>query len=369
MSRRRVVVSAGGTGGHFYPGLVLAQTLAQRGWQPLMLVRTGDPALPRLEALGIPAVALDLQGLPRRPGLGWAVFGWKLAGALRLAGRVLRDFEPDVVVGMGGYLTFPAVVAARRRGVPCAVHESNSVLGLANRASVALGATLLRGLPPARGEAAGELTGTPVRPALWTPGEAGAARRELGLDAGLTTVLVFGGSQGARGLNTSLPAALAQTAPAVPGGLQVLHLAGAKSAAEVEGLYSRAGFPTTRVKVLPYLDSMEKGYAAADLVVCRAGASTLAELAGLRKPAILVPYPHATGRHQDANAALFSAAGAARVVAEAGLDSRLAGELRSALTSPTGLQDMAAAYGRLGLPCGAAAVQRLAEAVERITRR
>ena len=366
---RRIAIAAGGTGGHFYPGLVLAQTLRQRGWQPLMLVRAGDPALPRLESEGIPAVPLDLEGLSRRPGPGWAVFCWKLARALSLAGRVLRDLEPRVVVGMGGYLTFPAAFAARRRGVPCAVHESNAVLGLANRASVALGAALLRGLPPATGEAAGELTGTPVRPALWSAGDAAAARRELGLEPGLPTVLVFGGSQGARGINQAAPAALAKAASAIPGGLQVLHLAGAKSAGEVASLYTQAGFPGARAKVLPYLDAMEKGYAAADLVVSRAGASTIAELAGLRKPAILVPYPHATRHHQDANAALLSAAGAARVVPEEGLDARLADELREALTSKTSLQDMSDAYGRLGLPCGAKAVQSLADAVERISQR
>ncbi len=366
---KRIVIAAGGTGGHFYPGLVLAQTLRQRGWQPLMLVRVDDPALFRLEAEGIPAVPLDLQGLSRRPGPGWALFSWKLARSLRLAGRILRDFKPDVAVGMGGYLTFPAAFAARRRGVPCAVHESNAVLGLANRASVALGATLLRGLPPAPGEAAGQLTGTPVRPTLWSPADAAAARRDLGLEPGLPTVLVFGGSQGARGINQAAPTALAQAASVIAGGIQVLHLAGFKSASEVTGLYSKAGFAQAHVKVLPYLDSMEKGYAAADLVVSRAGASTIAELAGLRKPAILVPYPHATRRHQDANAALLAAAGAARIVPEAELDSRLAVELRSALASPAGLRDMAAAYGRLGLPCGADAVRRLADAIERISLR
>jgi UDP-N-acetylglucosamine--N-acetylmuramyl-(pentapeptide) pyrophosphoryl-undecaprenol N-acetylglucosamine transferase len=365
---RRIVISAGGTGGHFYPGLVLAQTLAKRGWQPLMLVRTGDAALPRLEQAGLPAVALDVRGLSRRPSLDWAVFSWKLAGALRLAGRILRDFTPDVVVGMGGYLTFPAAFAARRRGIPFAVHESNAVMGLANRTSVALGAKLLRGLPPAAGEAPGQLTGTPVRPALWTAADAPAARRELGLAADVKTVLVFGGSQGARGLNSSLPAALAKAAPMVSGGVQVLHLAGTKSQDQVEALYAQAAVPSLRAKVLPYLEAMDKGYAAADLVICRSGASTIAELACQRKPALLVPFPHATGRHQDANARLLAQCGAARVVPESELEPRLAGELEDLLCARTCLPQMSEAYGRLALPCGAQAVQSLADAVERISR-
>jgi UDP-N-acetylglucosamine--N-acetylmuramyl-(pentapeptide) pyrophosphoryl-undecaprenol N-acetylglucosamine transferase len=361
---KRVLIAAGGTGGHFYPGLVLAQTLRDRGWETLMLVRAGDPALPRLEAEGIPAVPLDLTGLSRRPGPSWAAFAWKLAGGLRLAGRILRDFQPRVVVGMGGYLSFPAAFAAWRRGVPCAVHESNAVLGLANRASLALGAALLRGLPPAPGEAAGELTGTPVRPALWSPGDASAARRELGLEPSLPTVLVFGGSQGARGINQSAPAALAAAAAGLPKGLQVLHLTGVKEAGDVGSLYARTGFPAARAKILPYLDAMEKGYAAADLAVCRAGASTLAELAGLRKPAVLIPYPHAAGRHQDANAALLARAGAARVVPEGELGARLAVAVREALEA-SALERMSRAYDDLGLPCGADAVGELADAVER----
>jgi UDP-N-acetylglucosamine--N-acetylmuramyl-(pentapeptide) pyrophosphoryl-undecaprenol N-acetylglucosamine transferase len=334
-----------------------------------MLVRAGDPALPRLEAQSIPAATLDLVGLPRRPGLSWAVFGWKLAGALRLADRILRDFKPDVVVGMGGYLTFPAAASARRRGVPCAVHESNAMLGLANRACVALGAALLRGLPPVEGESAGKLTGTPVRPGLWTSGDTQAARRALGLDEERKTVLIFGGSQGARGLNLQLPAALARTVPAVPGGVQVLHLAGAKSADEVTAAYAAAGCPNLSAKVLPYLDAMEKAYAAADLVVCRAGASTIAELACQKKPAVLVPFPHATGRHQDANARLLEKCAAARVVPEEELDSRLAGVLGDLLASKTSLREMSDAYGRLGLPCGADAVRSLTDAVERMARR
>jgi len=367
----RVVIAAGGTGGHFYPGLVLAQTLKQRGWQPLLLVRAGDPALPRLEAEGIPAATLDLKGFPRRPGPGWASFPWKLAGAWRLAGRILRDFEPRVVVGMGGYLTFPAVLAARLRGVPCAVHESNTVLGLANRASTALGAALWRGLPTARADdISGLLTGTPVRPAFWTGTDAASARRELGLDPGRPTVLVFGGSQGARGLNESVPAALGQAARSAPGQLQVLHLAGSKSTDAVSSAYAAAG-SGLRVKVLPYLDAMEKGYGAADLVICRAGASTIAELAALRMPAVLVPYPHATGRHQDANARLLAEAGAARAVPEADLDSRLAAELSDLLTSVSARQrrqDMSNAYDRLQLPRAEQAVRNLADAVERLSR-
>ena len=365
----RVVIAAGGTGGHFYPGFVLAQTLRERGWQPVMLVRTGDPALPRLEAAGLPAVELDLQGLSRRPGPGWAVFLWKQLRAERLAGRILRDFGPRVVVGMGGYVTFPAAAAARLRRVPCAVHESNAVLGLANRAAMALGAKLLRGMPASGGQPAGLLTGTPVRPALWTQSPAAAARLKLGLAAETTTVLIFGGSQGARGLNERAPQALATAARSMREGLQVLHLAGSTEAPVVAAAYAQAA-PGLHAKVLPYLNAMEDAYAAADLVVCRSGASTAAELASLRKPAVLVPFPRATAHHQDANAALLAAAGAARVAPESEPGS-LAAALEDLLSS-TGAAErrrgMSLAYDRLGLPSGEEAVRRLADAVEGMAR-
>ncbi|MFA6003648.1 MAG: UDP-N-acetylglucosamine--N-acetylmuramyl-(pentapeptide) pyrophosphoryl-undecaprenol N-acetylglucosamine transferase [Elusimicrobiota bacterium] len=362
---RRIVIAAGGTGGHFYPGLVLAQELRRRGWQPLLIVRRGDPALARLAAEDLPAVELDLHGLSRRPGPGWLTLPWKLLRSWGLAGRILRDFDPNIVVGMGGYLTLPAVLAARLRGIPCAVHESNSVLGLANRAAAALGSKIFRGLPPAPGETPGTLTGTPVRPALWTPGDARSARLELGLDPAALTVLVFGGSQGARGLNQHAPAALARAAGAgAARGLQVLHLAGAQSAEAVAAAY-RSG--PLRARVLPYLEAMDKAYAAADVVVSRAGASTLAELDCLRKPAVLVPYPNAAGAHQEANARILAAAGAARMVLEHQLPDQLAAELTDLLSSPSAAEQrrqMSAAYARLGLPNGQDAVQRLTAAVE-----
>ena len=350
--KKRVIIAAGGTGGHFYPGLVLAQTLRSRGWEPLILVRKDDPGLARLEAAGLPSAELDLKGLSRRASLGWGVFAWKLLKAVRLAGRMVKDFEPQVVVGMGGYLRFPAVFAARRRAIPCAVHESNSQLGLANRACVALGAKLLRGLPADTGI----LTGTPVRPALWKAGDTRTARLKLGLDAETPTLLVFGGSQGAKGLNELLPSIVRRM-----NGLQVLHLAGAKSADSVSQAYSGI-----RAKVLPFLDAMEDAYAAADLVVCRSGAATIAELVCLKKPAILVPFPHATGRHQDDNARILTEAGAARLVQEEAIGSRMAKELTDLMSSPERRAEMSRAYDKLGLPCGEEAVRRLTDAVERV---
>lgn len=357
MRPRRVLIAAGGTGGHFYPGLVLAQTLSRRGWQPLMLVRQGDPALATLEREGIAACEAPLRGMPRSLGLPLLKFGADLTRTLRLVGKVVRDFEPAAVVGMGGYLTFPAVAAAARRGVPRALHESNAVLGLANRAAAALGARLFWGLPPVGGE--GKVVGTPIRRALWERADAAAARRALGLDAARPTLLVFGGSQGARGINRGAPAALAKAAGAAKP--QVLHLAGKTESPEVEAAYRAAGLDA---KVLPFLDAMEQAYAAADLVLCRSGASTLAELAAQRAPAVLIPFPSAAGNHQEINARVLERAGACRVLLERELPERLPGVLGELLSSPAARRSMVDAYAKVGLPQPKDCAETLAAAVE-----
>jgi UDP-N-acetylglucosamine--N-acetylmuramyl-(pentapeptide) pyrophosphoryl-undecaprenol N-acetylglucosamine transferase len=358
---RRVAIAAGGTGGHFYPGLVAAQALKARGWEPLLIVRSGDPALQTLEKEGLAALPVDLRGLPRRPGPELLTFARKLAGSMGLLSRALRAFRPDLALGMGGYLTFPLIFAAWRRGVPRAVHESNAVLGLANATGARLGAKVFWGLPPEEGDAGGALIGTPVRPALWTRRDSAAARAALGLAPGRPTLLVFGGSQGAAGLNAALPAAV----KALPG-VQVLHLAGRGKKEAAAAAYRAAG---AAADVREYLEDMASAYGAADLVICRSGASTLAELAAQRAPAILVPYPHAAAGHQDANARVFERAGACLRLPESGLGAGLGAALSNLLQS-NGAEarraGMAAAYGRLGLPPADATADGLVRALEEL---
>ncbi|OGR47366.1 MAG: hypothetical protein A2X37_03515 [Elusimicrobia bacterium GWA2_66_18] len=360
---RRVIVAAGGTGGHFYPGMAVAQALKARGWEPLMVVREADAALPLLETEGVAALPVDLRGLPRRPGPELFAFAWKLAGGVLLLSRALKAFRPDLVLGMGGYLTAPLACAAWRLGVPSAAHESNAILGLANRTAAGLGAKIFWGLPPRDG--LGTVVGTPVRPALWTRREPGEARRALGLDAARPTLLAFGGSQGAKGINENLPAALRDLSlPA----LQVLHLAGRSKADEVRAAYRAAGLSAD---VREYLDDMGAAYAAADLVVCRSGASTLAELHAQRKPALLIPYPHAAADHQDANARVFEKSGAAVRLREDELGGRL-GALLADLLKSSGAAikraKMAEACERLDLPSAEKTTGKFVLELEKLSR-
>jgi UDP-N-acetylglucosamine--N-acetylmuramyl-(pentapeptide) pyrophosphoryl-undecaprenol N-acetylglucosamine transferase len=361
---KRVAIAAGGTGGHFYPGLVVAQELRARGWQPLMIVRAGDPALAALEKEGLAALPIDLRGMPRRPGPEILTFARKLAGSLGTLSRALRSFQPDLALGMGGYLTFPLLFAAWRRGLPRAVHESNAVLGLANAASVKLGAELYWGLPPDKPSSGGSLVGTPVRPSLWGRRDASQSRRALGLPPDRPTILAFGGSQGAQGLNAALPRALARL-PAV----QVLHLAGKGKAEAAAAAYRAEG---VAADVREYMDDMAAAYGAADLVVCRSGASTLAELAALRAPAVLVPYPHATANHQDVNARVFEKAGAAVRLREDELEGRLEGVLTDLLKSQGSEAQrtkMSESYSKLGLPPADKTVDGFVAALELLAAR
>ncbi|MBI5246509.1 MAG: UDP-N-acetylglucosamine--N-acetylmuramyl-(pentapeptide) pyrophosphoryl-undecaprenol N-acetylglucosamine transferase [Elusimicrobia bacterium] len=333
---RRVLIAAGGTGGHFYPGLVAALELKKRGWEPLLVVKKDDPAKAKLEAAGLACLEVDLRGLPRSLGPELFSFTAKLLSSLCLLSKVTRDFKPDLIVGMGGYLTFPCAYGAWRRGVPVALHESNAILGLANKASMKFGAKLFWGLPPIEGT--GQVVGTPVRPELHERLEAIAARKKLGLDPTKKTILVFGGSQGATAINTGFAAALKASGVSA----QVLHLTGNGKGAETSASYEKAG---VSAKILEYLDDMAAAYAAADIVVCRSGASTLAELAAQRKLSILVPYPHAAANHQDANARVFEIAGTAKRINDNDLGDLLGAALADLLMSPPHPD-----WSKLGLP-------------------
>src|SRR5579859_4326055 len=234
---KRIVIAGGGTGGHFYPGYVLGKALREKGWEALFVVRKGDSAVETLQREDLPFLELDLIGMPRVLSPRLAAFLLGVLRSERLAHRALRAFRPDCVVGTGGYVSFPAVVAGWRLGSPCLLHESNAQLGLANRACLPFAKELAMGLPLERRPrwpqgVRYELAGTPVRPEFAKLREPGSARKALGLDPAKRTLLVFGGSQGARGINQRVPPAvlaLMQKRPEI----QCLHLSGAKDEHDV----------------------------------------------------------------------------------------------------------------------------------------
>lgn len=323
---RRVIVAGGGTGGHLYPGIAVARALLRR-----------DPAL-RVSFVGtsrglehrvVPQEGFELD-LIRSAGLKGKSAGAvaRGVGVLPLsaadAWRVLSRRRPALVIGVGGYSSGPVVALAALRGVPTLLLEQNAMPGLTNRLLARLvdaaAVTFDASLPWFHGH--GVVTGNPVRDAFLSvpPLTAGGTR---------PTLLVFGGSQGARAINQAMVAAAPHVRQST-GELDIVHQTGEREAISVTEGYRAAGIVA---EVRAYLDDMPARMAAADLLVCRAGATTLAELTAAGRPAVLIPFPSATDDHQRSNAAALATAGAAVIVDERDLTPALLASTVSALLS------------------------------------
>jgi UDP-N-acetylglucosamine--N-acetylmuramyl-(pentapeptide) pyrophosphoryl-undecaprenol N-acetylglucosamine transferase len=355
----RVLVAAGGTGGHVVPGLALARALVDR--VPDATVSFAGTSR-GIETRVVPEAGFRLHLLPILPLSRRLAVETVLAPGAAIAGtgaalRLLRRERIDVVAGMGGYVTLPVAAAARLAGVPVVLHESNAVPGVANRLAarfarrVGVGvAAAVDAFPPGKAL----LVGNPVRPELARLDRA-ALRAEataaFSLEPRRRTLFVFGGSQGARRINQALVAATAHWPE--PGGMQVLHACGRRDEAEVRAAW-RAADPEARgllVRVVAFVDRMDLAYAAADLAVTRAGAMTMAELTAVGMPALLVPLPHATAGHQAANAHAAAEAGGARVVPDERLDGpTLAAAAAPLLAEPGELARMGKAMRSLARP-------------------
>lgn len=362
---RSVVLAGGGTAGHVNPLLAVADELRRRhpGVAITMLGTAEGLEAELVPTRGYPLVTVPRVPLPRRPTLDW----FRLPGRLRRAVAVAREATADAqaVVGFGGYVSTPAYLAARGR-VPVVIHEQNARPGLANRLGARWAAAVAVTFPgtPLRGAVT---TGLPLRPpvaelAAARQADAAAARRAaavaLGLDPDATTLLVTGGSLGALSLNRALSAA----APDLVGaGVQVLHLTGAgKDEAVRDAVGGLAGY-----HVLAYLAEMQHALAVADLVVCRAGAGTVSELAALGIPAVYVPLPFGNGE-QQLNAQPVVAAGGGLLVPDARLDAAwVRTELVPLLGDRSRLDAMAGAARSVGQVDGAARVVDLVEKVAR----
>jgi len=315
-----VVLAGGGTAGHVEPALALADALRRRDPDTVITAlgtRTGLEAR-LVPARGYPLAEVPRAPLPRRPTLDLLRVPARVAGAVRQTRAHLDRLGADVVVGFGGYVALPAYLAARRRGTPSVVHEANARAGLANRVGARLtphvaAAVDGSGLPGA------VVLGIPLRTAvsrLDRPAVRSEARAAFGLGDG-PVLLVTGGSQGARTVNTAVVGAAGELAAA---GVQVLHVAGPAQADAVHaGLAALPGGAPTTHAVVAYVDRMELAYAAADLAVCRAGAMTCAELAAVGLPAVYVPLPIGNGE-QALNARPVVDAGGGLLVADPAFD-------------------------------------------------
>ncbi len=325
---RHVVVMAGGNGGHVFPALAVARVLLARGCSVSWLgTRQGIEAR-LVPAAGIPVDWLEIGGLRGKGWQGWLAAPWRLGKAVAQAWSALRTRRPVVVLGLGGFVAGPGGLAARLAGIPLVIHEQNAIAGLTNRSLAHLARRVLAAFPTSFPAGRAMVTGNPVRheiSSLPAPNVRFASRQ------GPAHLFVFGGSQGAMAINRLLPEALGQ----LPAELRpkVLHQAGRGEArvAAVRAAYAAAGI---HAEVREFVDDMAAEYAAADLVVCRAGALTVAELAAAGVGAVLLPLSTAVDDHQTANAAWLVAAGAAQRIDERGLTgSALAARLQPVLAN------------------------------------
>ena len=357
----RVLMAGGGTGGHAFPAIAIADEIRRR-WPDADIRFVGTRRGVEMRAVpraGYPVEVVPVIGLRRSISLDLLKFPFVLMAGLVRAFRIVRRFRPDVVVCTGGYVSGPAGVAARLRGVPVVLQEQNSFPGLTNRLLARIAAQVHVTFPESRAylRGKGEVSGNPTRAEIGTVGQP-EGRIRLSLRPDLPTLLVFGGSQGARGVNL----AVGQALPVLLEGqrLQVLWQTGHP---DFESASQQARPFGDFVKVLPFIDDMAAALAAADLAVCRAGATTIAELTRTGLPAIFIPLPTSAEDHQTKNAQALVQAGAARMIPQRDLDGRrLARVVLDLLNDPAGRRDTSERMRAFGVPDAAA---RIVDAVQR----
>ena len=345
----KVIIAGGGTGGHLFPGLAIAEEFKRRdSGSEIVFVGTEH---------GIESKIIPREGFPirflRSEGIVGKSLLRKARGIAELclsvfdAGRILKSIGPDIVIGVGGYASGAIVMLADLKSIPTMIHEQNSVPGLTNKI---LGRFVKRicvtyhesltSFPMHKTF----LTGNPIRARI-LKGEREAACRLFSLDKDLFTVFIFGGSSGAQSINRTMVDALNHLSD-LRENIQFLHQTGDRDFEGIRDAYRKAGVKGT---VTPFIYQMPEAYAAADVVVSRAGATTLAELTALGKPAILIPYPYAAGRHQEFNAMKLRDIGAAMVMLENNLSGeRLAAAVRDIFGNETLRNEMKSASKGLG---------------------
>ena len=355
----RIMIAGGGTGGHIIPALAIADELRTRYGTEILFVGTARGLESRLVPQAGYRLALIRVGQLNRVSLATRLLTLiDLPLGLLQCGRLLRRFRPDVVIGVGGYASGPVMGAAILLGIPTLAFEPNAVPGLANRligSRVKAGAVNFE--PAARYFRNAHVTGIPVRSEFFH-----LAARAAGAAPHL---LVFGGSQGARALNALMPKIASSLLSRVPR-LTILHQAGARHAETTLAAYRESGAPAERWQVGPFLDDMPRRFEAADLVLARSGASTVAELAAAGKPAVLVPLPTAADDHQRKNAEVMAEAGAAHVLLEPDLTAeQLEGTLSDLLAAPDELRRMSENARTLAHPDAAERIASMAMALAR----
>ncbi|VTY34864.1 UDP-N-acetylglucosamine--N-acetylmuramyl-(pentapeptide) pyrophosphoryl-undecaprenol N-acetylglucosamine transferase [Xylophilus ampelinus] len=314
---RTALVMAGGTGGHIFPGLAVAEELRARGWQVHWLGAPGSMEEQLVPPRGFAFEPVQFGGVRGKGPVTLALLPLKLLRAFWQSIQVVRRVKPQVVVGLGGYITFPGGMMSVLLGKPLVLHEQNSVAGLANKVLAGVADRVFTAFPNVMAKA--KWVGNPLREAFLS--QPGPVERFAGR-TGPLKLLVVGGSLGAKALNAIVPKALARIAPAERP--IVLHQSGARQIDELRANYAAAGVDA---ELTPFIEDTAEAYAAADLIVARAGASTVTEIAAVGAAALFVPFPSAVDDHQTTNARFLVDAGGGWLVQQTDLTPELLSDL------------------------------------------
>ncbi len=311
----RIALAGGGTGGHVFPALAVAGKIVERRPGAEVLYIGGERGIERtiVAGSGYPYRTIPATGFPRRISPSMITFAWNLAVSVKRSRDYLGGFRPSVLLATGGYVSGPPVIAAKTLGVPVVIQEQNAFPGLANKTFGRFADVVYLGFADAADRFGKKVrtmvTGNPVRGEIGCS-ERGSAARTFGIDPGILTILVFGGSQGSRAVNETVSGAVEHIAER---GFQIVWQTGER---EFDKWKSYDGRAEGRIRVLPFISAMADAYAAADLVIARAGAMSVAEITACGLPAVFVPLPTAAENHQEFNARSLERAGAAAVILE-----------------------------------------------------
>ncbi|MDD5131320.1 MAG: undecaprenyldiphospho-muramoylpentapeptide beta-N-acetylglucosaminyltransferase [bacterium] len=340
----RVLIVAGGTGGHLYPGISVANKLREQGQQVLIVIRDKDLEKEIVSRYQLAFATIAGVGLKKSIS-GLIKFSINFIKGLGQARNILASFRPDVILAMGNYLSLPVALAGRQNNIPVVLHEQNCLPGKATRFLAKKAVKICLSFKEsiaylAKFKSKAIVTGNPLRPEM-------IAARVSAENKPLKNILIFGGSQGAHSINMAMINALDRLA-AVRSHISITHLTGTKDLSLVEDSYRERNFD---VLLSSYLHDMQEAYAKASLVIARAGAATLSELAFLGLPSILIPYPFAAEDHQRINAEVLVRAGAARMILDQDLNGAiLANNIIEIIQNETVMEHMSAAARKLAQP-------------------
>jgi len=356
------LIAAGGTGGHFYPGIALGKALLEKGKSVIFVIKQGSPNIKYLDDNELSFQEIDFVSMPRNKSIkAWLNFFKKFFKTVKQMRQLIKLTEPKWCIGMGGYISFPLIFTAHFMGYKTAIHDSNSRMGLANKICAKFADLLFFGLPIDKAPKQGVLVGTPIREEFHTKmTEEEKIYWEMETNFGIN-LLIFGGSQGAKKLNLAAAETFKKLLPKLNGRLNVFHITGTRDYEEIKKVYGN----TPHLTLLPYAEDIYSLMKAVHIIIARSGASSLAEICALKKPSILIPFPYAADNHQYYNAKIFQDAGLSFLIQESdNLQEDLFNAVKKLLSEPEHLQKMRASYNNLTLPDPLQAAEKMIEKLE-----